>query len=260
MFTSSSSFKLSANAPAFVPSSTSSQPKKFKLVLIGDGGVGKTVLTKRRKTGEFEKKYITTMGVEVSNLCFHTSAGEIIFNIWDTAGQEKFSGLGDCYYNDADAAIIMFDVTAKCTYRSVPEYYEKFTTKCPSASVVLCGNKVDCKNRRVNPKDITFHRQVNIQYYDISAKSNYNFEKPFLHIIRNLLKDNNIHYIEAPVFVPSSSISIQPTKLVSICDGGVGGFKMKYTNTKCVVPLEIILTQQELDYYSKLVEFPENEQ
>lgn len=76
---SSSSFKLSANAPVFVPSSSlptsstslihlTSQPKKFKLVLIGDGGVGKTVLTKRHKTGEFEKKYIATMGVEVSGL------------------------------------------------------------------------------------------------------------------------------------------------------------------------------------------------
>lgn len=231
----SSTFKLSANAPVFVPSTSSSyssitQPKKFKLVLIGDGGVGKTVLTKRHKTGGFEMKYIATMGVEVSRLRFHTSAGEVTFNIWDTAGQEKFGGLSDGYYIDADAAIIVFDLTANCTYKSVPEYYEKFKLKNPNAPVVLCGNKVDCKYRKVQPEDITFHRQVNIQYYDISVKSNYNFEKPFLYIIRKLLKDDSIHFVEALAVAP-------PTK-----------------------EPEITLTPEQLQFYSKLLEFPENEQ
>ena len=69
----------------------------FKLILVGDGGTGKTTFVKRHLTGEFEKKYIATIGVEVHPLTFHTNRGVICFNVWDTAGQEKFGGLRDGY-------------------------------------------------------------------------------------------------------------------------------------------------------------------
>ena len=70
----------------------------FKCVLVGDGGVGKTTFVKRHVTGEFEKKYVATLGVEVHPMLFHTTRGPIQFNVWDTAGQEKFGGLRDGYY------------------------------------------------------------------------------------------------------------------------------------------------------------------
>jgi hypothetical protein len=57
---------------------------------------------------------------------------------------------------------------------------------CENIPIVLCGNKVDVKERKVKAKAITFHRKKNLQYYDISAKSNYNFEKPFLWLARKL--------------------------------------------------------------------------
>ena len=71
------------------------QIPQFKLLLVGDGGVGKTTFVKRHLTGEFEKKYIATVGVEVHPLQFHTNRGALQFNVWDTAGQEKFGGLRD---------------------------------------------------------------------------------------------------------------------------------------------------------------------
>ena len=58
---------------------------------------------------------------------------------------------------------------------------------CEGIPIVLCGNKVDVKERKVKAKTITFHRKKNLQYYDISAKSNYNFEKPFLWLARKLV-------------------------------------------------------------------------
>ena len=58
---------------------------------------------------------------------------------------------------------------------------------CETIPIVLCGNKVDVKERKVKAKVITFHRKKNLQYYDISAKSNYNFEKPFLWLGRKLV-------------------------------------------------------------------------
>jgi GTP-binding nuclear protein Ran len=80
----------------------------------------------------------------------------------------------------------MFDVTARVTYKSVPHWYKDLVRVCENIPIVLCGNKVDCKDRKVKPKDIHFHRKKNLQYYDISAKSNYNFEKPFLYIAKKL--------------------------------------------------------------------------
>ena len=59
---------------------------EFKCVLVGEGGVGKTTFVKRHITGEFEKKYIATQGVEVTNITFNTNHGPIRFNLWDTAG------------------------------------------------------------------------------------------------------------------------------------------------------------------------------
>lgn len=69
----------------------------FKVVLVGDGGVGKTTFVKRHISGEFEKRYIATMGVEVHPLKFFTNFGPIVMNVWDTAGQEKLGGLRDGY-------------------------------------------------------------------------------------------------------------------------------------------------------------------
>lgn len=56
----------------------------FKCVLVGDGGTGKTTFVKRHMTGEFEKRYVATLGVEVHPLVFHTNRGPIRFNVWDT--------------------------------------------------------------------------------------------------------------------------------------------------------------------------------
>lgn len=70
---------------------------EFKLVLVGDGGVGKTTFVKRHLSGEFEKKYVPTLGAEVHPMPWTTSRGKLIFNVWDTAGQEKYAGLRDGY-------------------------------------------------------------------------------------------------------------------------------------------------------------------
>jgi GTP-binding nuclear protein Ran len=69
--------------------------------------------------------------------------------------------------------------------------------------MVMVGNKVDIKDRQVKPKMITFHRKKNMQYYDVSAKSNYNFEKPFLYLARRLLGDNGLQFVEEVAITPA---------------------------------------------------------
>uniref|UniRef100_A0A7S2IDN9 GTP-binding nuclear protein n=1 Tax=Helicotheca tamesis TaxID=374047 RepID=A0A7S2IDN9_9STRA len=187
-------------------------PPEFKLILVGDGGVGKTTFVKRHLTGEFEKKYVATLGVEVHPLPFHTNRGPIKFNVWDTAGQEKFGGLRDGYYIQGQCAIIMFDVTSRITYKNVPNWHRDLTRVCENIPIVLCGNKVEIKDRKVKAKQITFHRKKNLQYYDISAKSNYNFEKPFLWLARKLAGDNQLHFVEAPALQPPEFTIDEQTK------------------------------------------------
>jgi len=177
-------------------------PVTFKLVLVGDGGVGKTTFVKRHLTGEFEKKYVATLGVEVHPLGFTTNRGPITFNVWDTAGQEKFGGLRDGYYIQGQCAIIMFDVTSRITYKNVPTWHKDLVRVCENIPIVLCGNKVDIKDRKVKAKAITFHRKKNLQYYDISAKSNYNFEKPFLWLARKLAGDANLEFVATVALEP----------------------------------------------------------
>jgi GTP-binding nuclear protein Ran len=175
---------------------------EFKLILVGDGGVGKTTFVKRHISGEFEKRYVATRGVEVHPLKFTTNLGPIQFNVWDTAGQEKFGGLRDGYYIQGQCAIIMFDVTSRITYRSVPNWYRDITRVCENIPIVMCGNKVEIKDRKVQAKRINFHRKKNLQYYEISAKVNYNFEKPFLWLAKKLAGDNNLAFVEALALKP----------------------------------------------------------
>jgi GTP-binding nuclear protein Ran len=97
----------------------------------------------------------------------------------------------------------MFDVTSRITYKNVPNWHKDLIRVCENIPIVLCGNKVDVKDRKVKAKAITFHRKNNMQYYDISARSNYNFEKPFLWLARKLAGDANLEFTAMPALMVS---------------------------------------------------------
>jgi GTP-binding nuclear protein Ran len=140
--------------------------------------------------------------VEVHPLTFSTNFGTICFNVWDTAGQEKFGGLRDGYYIQGQCGIIMFDVTSRITYKNVPNWHRDLERVCENIPIVLCGNKVDVKERKVKTGAVTFHRKKNLQYFEISAKSNYNFEKPFLWLGRKLVGNATLEFVAAPALRP----------------------------------------------------------
>ena len=108
----------------------------------------------------------------------------------------------DGYYIQADCAIIMFDVTSRISYKSVPNWHRDLVRVCENIPIVLVGNKVDVKDRKVRAKQIVFHRRKNLVYYDISAKMNYNFERPFLYLARKLTGDGNLEFTEATALAP----------------------------------------------------------
>lgn len=143
----------------------------------------------------------------------------------------------------------MFDVTSRVTYKNVPNWHRDLVRVCENIPIVLCGNKVDIKDRKVKAKSIVFHRKKNLQvivhtklsicirphalittcyntkclfafltnislfcpqYYDISAKSNYNFEKPFLWLARKLIGDPNLEFVAMPALAPPE-VQMDPT-------------------------------------------------
>lgn len=109
----------------------------------------------------------------------------------------------------------MFDVTSRMTYKNVPQWHRDLVRVCENIPIVLCGNKVDIKDRKVKAKSITFHRKKSLQYYELSAKSNYNFEKPFLWIARKLIANQNLVFVESPALQPPE-VQIDEQKLKEI--------------------------------------------
>ena len=178
----------------------------FKLVLVGDGGTGKTTFVKRHLTGEFEKKYVATLGVEVHPLVFHTNRGQIRFNVWDTAGQEKFGGLRDGYYIQGQCAIIMFDVTSRVTYKNVPNWHRDLVRVCENIPIVLTGNKVDIKDRKVKAKAIVFHRKKNLQVTMIKVSVDVLYRATLTTII---IKHNILVYLSIFSYLFSTMTSQQ---------------------------------------------------
>jgi len=106
----------------------------------------------------------------------------------------------------------MFDVCSRITYKNVPKWYKDITRVCDNIPIVLVGNKVDVKDRKVKARQILFPRKHGIQYYDVSAKSNYQFEKPFVWLLKKMLQDPNLQLVEAPVLAPQE-FEIDPSQI-----------------------------------------------
>jgi len=159
------------------------QTPRFKITVVGDGGTGKSAFLARHLVGVFTRKYVATLGANVYQLLFNTNYGPLIFDVWDTAGQAKFCGLGDRYYPESKGAIIFHDVTAKVTSRNVNNWRRDMRRVCPNIPIIICGNKVDINNGTDFPGlDVS----KNEMHCGISVKSNLNCDLPFLFLARKL--------------------------------------------------------------------------
>merc|ERR1719453_3039426 len=96
-------------------------------------------------------------------------------------------------------------------------WYKDLVRVCEAIPITLVGNKVDVKDRKVKAKQITFHRKKNLQYYDISAKSNYQFEKPFVWLLRRLTNANDLTLVEQVMLAPSE-VNINAEDIKTLID------------------------------------------
>lgn len=143
---------------------------EYKCLILGDKGVGKSSFIERHLSGNFFEEYTPTNSLRITPLRFQTNQGDVTFRVYDYG-----------YDSKPDCAIIMFDVCNRESWDHLMIYHQWLKTTFGEISIVICGNKVDKKDQRESPTFVRekFGRSPLI-YFEISALSNYNFEKPFL--------------------------------------------------------------------------------
>lgn len=114
-----------------------------KVILVGDGGVGKTTFVKRMTYQNFDPKYVATLGVEVNPIV--DEKRNIEYSIWDCAGQEKFGGLRDGYYFGSNIGLIMYSADSRISRQSVSNWKRDIKRVCPDISIYVLCNKIDVK-------------------------------------------------------------------------------------------------------------------
>lgn len=196
-------------------SSTTFTPDKYKIVLLGDGGTGKSSYVSMLRNASFRKEYIATLGVEKQEISLTTSHGPCIVSLWDTAGQEKLGPLRDGYYTGAHAAFIFFDVTSRITYKNVPNWHRDVLRVCPDIPVVLCANKTDVKERKVKSKGITYHTKEKMGFYEMSVKERICLKEPLQYLLQQVTKEPELTIkdsVDAELFSGVGELSLlQPT-------------------------------------------------
>lgn len=194
--------------PARAPASSQDGVPSFKLVIAGDGAVGKSAFVERWISGGFLAQYEPTLGTRRNEILLNTNLGPVKLDIWDLAGQEQYGGLRDGYYIGAQAALLCFDVTNRTSYKNIPIWHKDITRVCESIPIVLLGMKADVGQkptyesdakgdnaiRTVMPSQVTFHRKKNMQYYEVSAKTFLNIDKPFTYLLQKLTGDPKITF------------------------------------------------------------------
>jgi Ras-related protein Rab-1A len=155
----------------------------FKLLLIGDSGVGKSCLLLRFADHTYTESYISTIGVDFKIRTIDLDGKVIKLQIWDTAGQERFRTITSSYYRGAHGIIVVYDVTDRDSFTNVKQWMneiERYAVE--SVQKLLVGNKCDLTTKRqVTPEEgKSFAETLNIPFLETSAKAATNVEQAFL--------------------------------------------------------------------------------
>ncbi len=154
----------------------------FKIILVGESGVGKTTYVKYLRTKEYEEKHVCTLGVEVHPFTLHTTKGPIRFNMWDTAGVSYLGGLREGYYLGGDGALVFCD-HRNATRTKVSEWQASVEDTLPQVPIVLVNSK--CEIGAPYPGAL-----------NISLETQQNIYEPLLEMARLLLHDFSIEMAE----------------------------------------------------------------
>jgi len=190
----------------------------FKLLLIGDSGVGKSCLLLRFADDTYTESYISTIGVDFKIRTIELDGKVIKLQIWDTAGQERFRTITSSYYRGAHGIIVVYDVTDQVSFNNVKQWLQEIDRyACENVNKLLVGNKCDMANKRVveynTAKEFAASLPGPIPFIETSAKIATNVERAFM-TMASEIKSRMVSQAPAPDYnketvTVSSSQSIQ---------------------------------------------------
>jgi len=190
----------------------------FKVVLIGDSGVGKSNLLSRFTRNEFNLDSKSTIGVEFATRSISVDAKTVKAQIWDTAGQERYRAITSAYYRGAVGALLVYDIAKHTTYTNVTRWLKELRDHADSNIVImLVGNKSDLKHLRAVPTEEarTFSSDNGLSFIETSALDASNVEAAFQTILTDIYRimSNKALEASADVIKPSGgeAITITPT-------------------------------------------------
>ncbi|XP_001367034.1 ras-related protein Rab-26 isoform X1 [Monodelphis domestica] len=162
----------------------------FKVMLVGDSGVGKTCLLVRFKDGAFlAGTFISTVGIDFRNKVLNVDGVKVKLQIWDTAGQERFRSVTHAYYRDAHALLLLYDVTNRASFDNIQAWLTEIHEYAQKDVVLmLLGNKVDSTQERVVKREDgeKLAKEYGVPFMETSAKTGLNVDLAFKAIAKEL--------------------------------------------------------------------------
>ncbi|GAA5885422.1 hypothetical protein JCM3774_005223 [Rhodotorula dairenensis] len=161
----------------------------FKLLLIGDSGVGKSCLLLRFADDTYTESYISTIGVDFKIRTIELEGKTVKLQIWDTAGQERFRTITSSYYRGAHGIIVVYDVTDQDTFANVKQWLQEIDRyACEGVNKLLVGNKSDLTSKKVVDYAVAkeFADQIGVSLLETSAKNATNVEQAFLTMAKQI--------------------------------------------------------------------------
>ncbi|CAK9818318.1 Ras-related protein Rab-11A [Anthophora plagiata] len=163
----------------------------FKVVLIGDSGVGKSNLLSRFTRNEFNLESKSTIGVEFATRSIQVDGKTIKAQIWDTAGQERYRAITSAYYRGAVGALLVYDIAKHLTYENVERWLRELRDHADQNIVImLVGNKSDLRHLRAVPTDEAkaFAERNGLSFIETSALDSTNVETAFQNILTEIYR------------------------------------------------------------------------
>ena len=176
---------------------TSEPSNIFKILTIGESGVGKTCILRRFVENKFLKNHLATIGIDFKTKTLNINDQEIKLKIWDTAGQERFRNITNQYYKGADGIVLVFDVTDEASFEKIKDWMDQIlsNTNKDEICLVLLGNKCDVEaaTRSIKPEQgKELANELNINYFETSALSGYNIKEAFEKLTIDIMKKKKI--------------------------------------------------------------------
>lgn len=169
----------------------SQKQKSYKILVLGEIAAGKTCLIIRYTNGNFKEDSISTIGVDVKSKDVTVNKVKYKFNIWDTAGQEKFYSIGKTYYNGVNGIVIAFDLSEEGAIKKLNGWLSKLKENIDSTviPIVIAGTKCDLKNIQIKKEAINVIASLHkSKYFETSAKNNINVDEAFQYLAEEIIR------------------------------------------------------------------------